>query len=63
MKIYNNQSAMVGWCGLGVERHHQAVVLTMVDSGKNIARSVDAPIGLLIRPNTYATAASLVQHT
>jgi hypothetical protein len=63
MKIHNNQSAMVGWCGLGVERHHQAVVLMMVDSGQNIAWSVDAPIGLLMRPNIDATAASLGQHT
>jgi hypothetical protein len=33
-----------------------------VDSGQNIARSVDAPIGLMMRPNTHATAASLGQH-
>jgi hypothetical protein len=49
IEIHNNQSAMVGWCGSGVEHTHRLVVLTMADSGKNIARSIDAPIGLLTR--------------
>jgi hypothetical protein len=62
-QIHNNQSVVVGWCGLGVQRHHRSVVLTMMGSGENIDRSVNAPIRLLLLPNTHPNALSLGQHT
>jgi hypothetical protein len=62
-QIHNNQSVGVGWCGLGVQRHHRSVVLTMMGSGENIDWSVDAPIRLLLLPNTHPNAPPLGQHT
>jgi hypothetical protein len=62
-QIHNNQSSVVGWCGSGVQHHHQSAILMMMDSGENIDMCIDVPIRLLLLPNTHPNAPSLGQHT